>query len=80
MSSRAHDPSDPVLPRDAGQPERRRTLLQDGTVLRGDFSSDGIVELGGTPMGGTPAEFGAILTEASDKWAKVIKAAGIKAE
>lgn len=51
MSSRAHDPSDPVLPRDAGQPERRRTLLQDGTVLRGDFSSDGIVELGGKITG-----------------------------
>lgn len=39
-----------------------------------------IVELGGTPLGGTPAEFGAILAEATDKWAKVIKAAGIKAE
>ena len=39
-----------------------------------------IVELGGTPMGGTPAEFGKILTEATEKWAKVIKVAGIKAE
>ncbi|WP_289295171.1 tripartite tricarboxylate transporter substrate binding protein [uncultured Reyranella sp.] len=39
-----------------------------------------IVELGGTPLGGTPAEFGVILAEATDKWAKVIKAAGIKAE
>jgi tripartite-type tricarboxylate transporter receptor subunit TctC len=39
-----------------------------------------IVELGGTPLGGTPAEFGAILAEATEKWAKVIKAAGIKAE
>ncbi len=39
-----------------------------------------IVELGGTPIGGTPAEFGKILTEATEKWAKVIKVAGIKAE
>jgi tripartite-type tricarboxylate transporter receptor subunit TctC len=39
-----------------------------------------IVELGGTVMGGTPAEFGAILSEATEKWAKVIKFAGIKAE
>jgi len=39
-----------------------------------------IVDLGGTPMGGTPAEFGKILTEATEKWAKVIKVAGIKAE
>ncbi len=39
-----------------------------------------IVELGGTVLGGTPAEFATILNEAIEKWAKVIKFAGIKAE
>jgi tripartite-type tricarboxylate transporter receptor subunit TctC len=39
-----------------------------------------IVELGGTVMGGSPAEFGTIVAEATEKWAKVIKFAGIKAE
>jgi tripartite-type tricarboxylate transporter receptor subunit TctC len=39
-----------------------------------------IVELGGTVLGGTPAEFGTILSEATEKWAKVIKFAGIKAD
>jgi tripartite-type tricarboxylate transporter receptor subunit TctC len=39
-----------------------------------------IEELGGTVLGGTPAEFGAIITEATEKWAKVIKFAGIKAD
>jgi tripartite-type tricarboxylate transporter receptor subunit TctC len=39
-----------------------------------------IVELGGTVLGGTPAEFGAILAEATEKWGKVIKFAGIKAD
>jgi tripartite-type tricarboxylate transporter receptor subunit TctC len=39
-----------------------------------------IVELGGTVAGGTPAEFAAVIAEATDKWAKVIKFAGIKAE
>ena len=39
-----------------------------------------ITELGGTPLGGTPEEFGKILAEATDKWAKVIKFAGIRAE
>jgi tripartite-type tricarboxylate transporter receptor subunit TctC len=39
-----------------------------------------IVELGGTVLGGTPAEFGAIISEATEKWAKVIKFAGIKVE
>jgi len=39
-----------------------------------------IEELGGTVVGGTPAEFGTIISEATEKWAKVIKFAGIKAE
>ena len=39
-----------------------------------------ITELGGTPLGGSPAEFGTILAEAVDKWGKVIKFAGIKVE
>jgi len=39
-----------------------------------------ITELGGTPLGGSPAEFGTILTEAVEKWGKVIKFAGIKVE
>jgi tripartite-type tricarboxylate transporter receptor subunit TctC len=39
-----------------------------------------IVELGGTVLGGSPAEFGTIIAEATEKWAKVIKFAGIKAE
>jgi tripartite-type tricarboxylate transporter receptor subunit TctC len=39
-----------------------------------------IVELGGTVLGGSPAEFGAIIADATEKWAKVIKFAGIKVE
>jgi tripartite-type tricarboxylate transporter receptor subunit TctC len=39
-----------------------------------------IVELGGMVAGGTPAEFATILSEATEKWAKVIKVAGIKVE
>jgi len=39
-----------------------------------------IVELGGTVLGGSPAEFGAIISEATQKWARVIKFAGIKAD
>src|SRR5262245_59186831 len=32
-----------------------------------------ITELGGTPLGGSSAEFGTIIAEATEKWAKVIK-------
>ena len=39
-----------------------------------------IVELGGTVVGGTPQEFATLISEATDKWGKVIKFAGIKAE
>jgi len=39
-----------------------------------------IIELGGTPLGGSPAEFGALISEAIEKWTKVIKFAGIKVE
>ena len=39
-----------------------------------------IVELGGTVLGGSAAEFGTIISEATEKWAKVIKFAGIKTE
>jgi tripartite-type tricarboxylate transporter receptor subunit TctC len=39
-----------------------------------------IEELGGTVQGGTPAEFGKILSDAIDKWTKVIRFAGIKVE
>jgi tripartite-type tricarboxylate transporter receptor subunit TctC len=39
-----------------------------------------IEELGGTVAGGSPAEFAAIISKATEKWAKVIKFAGIKVE
>ena len=39
-----------------------------------------IVELGGTVLGGTPAEFGKIISDATEKWAKVIKFAGVKVD
>ena len=53
-------------------------------IARGDVQlnwlSDAITELGGTPLGGSAAAFGAIIAEATEKWAKVIKFAGIKVE
>jgi tripartite-type tricarboxylate transporter receptor subunit TctC len=36
-------------------------------------------ETGGVPMSLTPAEFGALVTAETEKWAKVVKFAGIKA-
>jgi tripartite-type tricarboxylate transporter receptor subunit TctC len=39
-----------------------------------------LVELGGTNIPGTPEDFGKIIAEETDKWAKVVKATGATAE
>ena len=39
-----------------------------------------LADLGGTPVVGSPAEFGKFIVEETEKWAKVIKFAGIKPE
>jgi tripartite-type tricarboxylate transporter receptor subunit TctC len=36
--------------------------------------------IGGEPLPGLPAEFGRLIVEETDKWAKVVRAAGIKPE
>ena len=37
-------------------------------------------ELGGTALAGSPADFGKLIAEETEKWAKVIRTANIKAE
>ena len=39
-----------------------------------------LAELGGTPLPGTPAEFGKLIAEETEKWGKVVRAAHMKAE
>ena len=39
-----------------------------------------IADLGGTPLTGSPADFGKLIVDETEKWAKVIKLAGIKPE
>jgi tripartite-type tricarboxylate transporter receptor subunit TctC len=39
-----------------------------------------LADLGATPFGGSPADFGKHIAEETEKWAKVIRAANIKAE
>src|SRR5262249_42752147 len=37
-------------------------------------------ELGGTVLGGSPADFAAVISEATEKWAEGVKVSGIKGE
>ena len=39
-----------------------------------------LAELGGEPMPMPPKEFGKLVIDETEKWGKVIRAAGIKAE
>jgi tripartite-type tricarboxylate transporter receptor subunit TctC len=39
-----------------------------------------LAELGGTALAGSPADFGRLIADETEKWAKVIKFAGIKPE
>jgi tripartite-type tricarboxylate transporter receptor subunit TctC len=39
-----------------------------------------LAALGGEPLPGSPAEFGRLIADETDKWAKVVRAAGLKPE
>jgi len=39
-----------------------------------------LADLGGTPLAGSPADFGRLIADETEKWAKVIKFAGIKVD
>jgi tripartite-type tricarboxylate transporter receptor subunit TctC len=39
-----------------------------------------LADLGGSILGGSPADFGRLITDETEKWAKVIRAADIKPE
>ena len=39
-----------------------------------------LADLGGTPLLGSPADFGKLIADETEKWGKVIRAANIKAE
>ena len=39
-----------------------------------------LAALGGEPLPGSPGEFGKLISEETEKWAKVVRTAGIKPE
>jgi tripartite-type tricarboxylate transporter receptor subunit TctC len=39
-----------------------------------------LADMGGTPLSGSPADYGRLIADETEKWGKVIQTAGIKAE
>jgi hypothetical protein len=39
-----------------------------------------LADLGGTPLLGSPADFGKLIAEETEKWGKVVKLSGPKAD
>jgi hypothetical protein len=39
-----------------------------------------LADLGGTPLVGSPADFGKLIAEETEKWGKVVRFTGIKAD
>jgi tripartite-type tricarboxylate transporter receptor subunit TctC len=57
-----------------------RLNKETNTVLADPKMKARLADLGAEPMPMTPAEFGKLIADETEKWAKVIKFAGIKAE
>ena len=49
-----------------------------GTILGDPVTKARFAELGGATMIGSPADYRRFLADETDKWARVVKAAGLK--
>ena len=49
-------------------------------ILQSARMKDRLAAMGATPGGGTPEQFAAYIRSVTDKWAKVVRTAGLKAE
>jgi hypothetical protein len=63
-------------------PCKAKSPAPEGTAAArgGDHPYVSIATEGGMALAGSPAEFGRFIADETEKWAKVIRAANIKAE
>ncbi len=57
-----------------------RTNVELSKAFQAASMKDKVLQLGGTPMHGTPQEFSAFVRSETAKWAKVVSVAAIRAE
>ena len=60
--------------------DRRHAQQGDQCGLADPKIKARLADLGGTVLAGSPAEFGNLIADETEKWGKVIKSAGIKPE
>ena len=73
---RAHQ----ALPRSPGSRRRTRSGCARCDGLANPKIKTRLANLGGTVLAGSPTDFGKLIADETEKWAKVIRAANIKAE
>jgi tripartite-type tricarboxylate transporter receptor subunit TctC len=61
----------------AGAPARNKEI---NAGLTDPKMKSRLADLGGSALAGSPANFGKLIAEETQKWAKVVRAANIKAE
>jgi tripartite-type tricarboxylate transporter receptor subunit TctC len=57
----------------------RRLNTEINAVLADPALKGRFADLGGTVLAGSPADFGKLIADETEKWAKIIRAANIKA-
>jgi tripartite-type tricarboxylate transporter receptor subunit TctC len=67
-----------VAPKDTPSPIIDKLNAAIGNALDDPKMKTRFVELGGMVLPGSPADFGRLIRDDTEKWAKVIKAANIK--
>jgi tripartite-type tricarboxylate transporter receptor subunit TctC len=86
-----HNPRQPAACRSCSWVSSTRSALTPAEViekLSNEINADladpklnaRLSNLGGIVIGGSPADFGKLIADETEKWAKVIRAANIKAE
>jgi tripartite-type tricarboxylate transporter receptor subunit TctC len=58
----------------------RRLNTEINAVLADPVAKARFADLGGTVLAGSPTDFGNLIADETEKWGKVIRAAGIKPE